>query len=36
MPGVCDVYVPPREVLDDGREVRCLLYSNVEALHEPR
>jgi peptide/nickel transport system ATP-binding protein len=32
MPGICDTHVPPREVLDDGREVRCLLHSNLEAL----
>ncbi len=28
MPGVCDRVVPPRIFLGDGREVRCLLYSD--------
>jgi len=27
MPGICDEIVPPAIPLDDGREVRCLLYS---------
>jgi len=34
MPGKCDVYTPPREVMEDGREVRCLLYTDEDKLHE--
>lgn len=32
MPGTCDTLVPPRELLEGGREVRCLLHSDVEAV----
>ena len=32
MPGVCDELEPPRERVGEGREVRCLLYSDVERL----
>ena len=32
MPGSCDRIEPPPERLGEGREVRCLLYSDVEAL----
>lgn len=32
MHGVCDRFVPPPESLGAGREVRCLLYSDVDAL----
>ncbi len=30
MPGVCDKIVPPTIRLEDGREVRCLLYGGAE------
>ena len=32
MRGVCDRFVPPPETLGAEREVRCLLYSDVDAL----
>ncbi len=32
MPGVCDRIVPPREPLGPGREVRCLLHSDIDRL----
>ncbi|MBA2665965.1 MAG: ABC transporter ATP-binding protein [Trueperaceae bacterium] len=32
MPGVCATIVPPRESLAPGRDVRCLLHSDVERL----
>ncbi len=32
MPGVCDRLEPPPEALGKGREVRCLLYSDVEKV----
>ena len=32
MPGVCDELVPPRERLRPGRDVRCLLHSDVEQV----
>ena len=32
MPGACDVLVPPREHLGPGRDVRCLLHSDVEQV----
>lgn len=32
MPGSCDRLEPPPEQLGQGREVRCLLYSDVKAL----
>jgi oligopeptide/dipeptide ABC transporter ATP-binding protein len=32
MPGVCDVIVPPLEKMGEGRDVSCLLHSDVEAL----
>lgn len=32
MPNICDHLVPPREALGEGRDVRCLLYSDVEQL----
>jgi peptide/nickel transport system ATP-binding protein len=32
MPGVCNEIVPPREVLGEAREVRCLLYSDLDKL----
>jgi peptide/nickel transport system ATP-binding protein len=31
MAGVCDRITPPRIELDEGREVRCLLYGGMEA-----
>lgn len=31
MPGVCDKIVPPPEQLGPGREVRCLLYSDIDS-----
>jgi peptide/nickel transport system ATP-binding protein len=34
MPGVCDRLDSPREPVGDGREVRCLLYSDVERLQK--
>jgi oligopeptide/dipeptide ABC transporter ATP-binding protein len=32
MAGICDVYVPEREEPSPGRQVRCLLYSDLEKL----
>ena len=32
MRGVCNRFVPPPEYLEGGREVRCLLYSDIDAL----
>ena len=32
MKGVCDELVPPTETLGPGRQVRCLLYSNVDEV----
>lgn len=32
MPGVCDQLVPPLERVADGRDVSCLLHSDVEAV----
>lgn len=32
MPGVCESLIPPREVIAEGRDVRCLLYSDVEEV----
>ena len=32
IPGVCDELVPPREVIGPGRDVRCLLYSEVDKV----
>jgi peptide/nickel transport system ATP-binding protein len=34
MPGACDEIVPPKESLGEGRDVRCLLHSDVDALRE--
>ena len=34
MEGVCDQLVPPKEVLGPGREVRCLLYSDVDEVRQ--
>lgn len=32
MDGVCDQLIPPAETIGPGREVRCLLYSNVDEV----
>jgi peptide/nickel transport system ATP-binding protein len=32
MPGTCDRLVPPREHISEGRDVHCLLYSDVEKV----
>lgn len=34
MPGVCDQLVPPSEPIGPGREVRCLLYSDIERVRD--
>jgi oligopeptide/dipeptide ABC transporter ATP-binding protein len=34
MPGVCDELVPPAEKRGEDREVRCLLYSDVDAVRK--
>ncbi|GIV77756.1 MAG: dipeptide/oligopeptide/nickel ABC transporter ATP-binding protein [Litorilinea sp.] len=34
IPGLCDRLVPPRTLLDDGREVRCLLYEDVAQTYQ--
>lgn len=34
MPGLCDRIVPPPVTLDDGREVRCLLYGGADGSEE--
>ncbi|MFO7546349.1 MAG: ABC transporter ATP-binding protein, partial [Trueperaceae bacterium] len=31
MPGVCNEIVPPREAIAEGRDVRCLLHSDLHA-----
>ena len=32
VPGICDMSVPTRTVLDDGRDVRCFLYSDPQMI----
>jgi oligopeptide/dipeptide ABC transporter ATP-binding protein len=32
MPGVCNEILPPREIIGAGRDVRCLLHSDLDAL----
>jgi len=34
MRGVCDLFAAPRERMGEGREVRCLMYSDVDRLRQ--